>query len=687
MNYKKDFMKKITSLLTLGLGIVFGINAQTFVSTAPENKNVLLEEFTGIYCGYCPDGHKMAQDLSDANSGDVFLINIHTGNYANPNAGDPDFTTSYGASIASQASVSSYPAGSVNRNVYTGGKMAMSRSYWDQYATQVIGEASYVNVAAKSSIDLNTRVLTVDVEAYYTSSSAAPSNKLNVALLQNNIAGPQSGGATYNPTQILANGDYNHQHMLRHLITGQWGDDIDTTTTGTFISRTYSYTVPNDLNGVTYNLMDLEVLVFVNEGNDNVISANKSSMSYITPPGQSIVDLGASTNMSVSSMCTYNVTPEVTIKNEGSVAVDTFDVSYSLNGGSAVSETVYSSLAPGASTTHQFASITTSGGPNELTFDVKVENYFSYLDGGAGNNGTGYSFDVISQNSIGTTHSEDFESYSFGTGTLYGTDFNNAIMINPDNERLYVVDNAVTNPALSYSLGGHGNSENCVRYDLIGWSSDASASIIFEKVDFSSATNPTIEFTYATTGFIYNGTNYNEGRFEVNVSKDCGANWTNLFGESGSDLQTTDLTTGSAERLYPDATQWETVTLDASSLVGETEVIVEFKASNTNGSWGNALYLDDVFIAKEGSGSGIEDAISGFISTYPNPATDVINVNTASLSYNATIELTDMLGKTISNALVVGDEVQIDVRSLESGIYLLKIVDGKKAISKKVIVE
>ncbi len=62
----------------------FIASAQTFVSTSVENKNVILEEYTGISCGYCPDGHKIAQDLHNANPNDVFLINVHTGGYANP---------------------------------------------------------------------------------------------------------------------------------------------------------------------------------------------------------------------------------------------------------------------------------------------------------------------------------------------------------------------------------------------------------------------------------------------------------------------------------------------------------------------------------------------------------------------------------------------------------------------------
>ena len=87
--------------------------AQTFVSTTPENKNIILEEFTGISCGYCPDGHKIGQQLHDNNPNDVFLINIHTGSYANPQGPGTDFNTSFGSAISNQSGTCGYPALSI----------------------------------------------------------------------------------------------------------------------------------------------------------------------------------------------------------------------------------------------------------------------------------------------------------------------------------------------------------------------------------------------------------------------------------------------------------------------------------------------------------------------------------------------------------------------------------------------
>ena len=94
-------------MLILLMGI--HANAQTFVSTSVEDKNVVLEEFTGIYCTFCPDGHRLAQELKDADPDDIVLINIHVGGYADPNPGDPDFRTPYGTAIMSQSSLSGYP--------------------------------------------------------------------------------------------------------------------------------------------------------------------------------------------------------------------------------------------------------------------------------------------------------------------------------------------------------------------------------------------------------------------------------------------------------------------------------------------------------------------------------------------------------------------------------------------------
>jgi len=213
-------MKK---LLSIALGLVTTLSfAQTFVSTSPENQKVVLEEFTGIYCGYCPDGHVIGQGLHDASPNEVFLINIHTGGYSNPNGpADPDFNSPYGAWIAGNTGLAGYPAGTVNRSTFQGiapqgsaGTTALSRGDWAAAATIVMGMPSPVNVAAQASFDMGTGILSVNTETYYTS-NVTNSNNLHVAVVGNNIPGPQSGAQSYNPGAIIS--DHGALHTIINI--------------------------------------------------------------------------------------------------------------------------------------------------------------------------------------------------------------------------------------------------------------------------------------------------------------------------------------------------------------------------------------------------------------------------------------------------------------------------------------
>ena len=62
-------MKNFLTLLSLGL-CTSAVMAQGIpVSQNASNRNVLLEEFTGVNCGFCPDGHRIADEIVAANPG------------------------------------------------------------------------------------------------------------------------------------------------------------------------------------------------------------------------------------------------------------------------------------------------------------------------------------------------------------------------------------------------------------------------------------------------------------------------------------------------------------------------------------------------------------------------------------------------------------------------------------------
>ena len=90
-------MKKFTFALMALLAFTFSLNAQQYVSTEPANRNVILEEFTGRNCGYCPDGHAIANQIMANNPGRAWAINVHAGGYAPTSY--PNFITQDGNTI------------------------------------------------------------------------------------------------------------------------------------------------------------------------------------------------------------------------------------------------------------------------------------------------------------------------------------------------------------------------------------------------------------------------------------------------------------------------------------------------------------------------------------------------------------------------------------------------------------
>ncbi|NLO50130.1 MAG: Omp28-related outer membrane protein [Bacteroidales bacterium] len=307
----------------------------TIVSTDPENRNVVLEEFTGIHCVYCPSGHKIAHDLMMAHPDDFFPINIHQGSYATPNPGEPDFKSPFGDALAAQTDLVGYPAGTVNRHLFSGMSQgsgtAMSRGNWGTATNMILSEISYVNVGAEATLDVGTSELNVHVEVYYTGDSPEATNFINVALLESNVEGPQTGGATYNPDFVLPNGNYSHQHMLRHLITGQWGEEITTTSTGSFIDLNYTYTIPGTYNGVPVNLANFSLVAFVTETTQEIESGT-SAIPVIT--GLTNENDASVSQVVVSEIvCGNEIAPKVAIENKGNHMLTSLQIDYSINEG------------------------------------------------------------------------------------------------------------------------------------------------------------------------------------------------------------------------------------------------------------------------------------------------------------------------------------------------------------------
>ena len=258
-------MRRIVLVLLMSMFVLDKSNAQDFVTTESQKRNVIIEEYTGKHCSWCPEGQVMANAIAKANPGRVFLMNIHAGPFSPTTL--PNLNTDDGTTMVEDYGVTAYPAGFVNRT----SAYEMAREQWSPSTTQQLQQNAECNIDGQVIIDPTTRQATITVEIYYTANSNESFNYLTIAMLQDSIIGDQDGGFA-NPEQYI-NGEYCHLHIMRDIITSTWGDVISPTTEGTLITKTYNYTIPQmigDPNGVEVVIDNLSFVAFVSESDDGI---------------------------------------------------------------------------------------------------------------------------------------------------------------------------------------------------------------------------------------------------------------------------------------------------------------------------------------------------------------------------------------------------------------------------------
>lgn len=634
-------MRKILLSIVFGLSTI-ALFAQIPVSTTPQNKNVVLEEYTGLNCVYCPDGHKTAHDLQVANPNDVVIVAIHQGGFATPGSGQPDYRTSFGDALAGQYSITSYPNATVNR----GASATSTRATWVTWSNTILGESAYLNVGVEAQVNYATRALTVHCQVYYTGNSTLTTNKLNIALLQNNIKGPQTGGSTYNPTMVTPDGQYMHQHMLRHFFTGQWGVTIKNTNTasGTLkVDTTFSYTVPANYNSVPVNLAELEIAAYVSEGNKTIISGSRC---FVNQP---VIDAGIvdATGLPILACSTTPIYPKVTLKNFVSATLTSAVINYSIDGGPVVSQNWTGSLVSGDTAIITLTNpITPSHGAHSVTFYSTLPN--GIADENDYNDATKKSYNIVLNYNTAPV-SEEFTSTTFPPAG-------------------WILDGSGWLRATTSSFGtGVGSA----KMDFYGSLSGVTGDLYIYGLDLSSGTGHFLSFDHAYAQY-----STENDRLQVQVSTNCGSTWASPFNKAGAALSTAPAL-GSGP-FTPNASQWVSNNVDLSAYDGQANVLIRFHATS---GYGNNLYVDKIMT---GTGFGVNETLNNKnIQVYPNPATELVNITNAQ---NSTLQLYDVFGKLILSDNVANNNYTLNVAGYAAGTYILKITNSEGSISKKITV-
>lgn len=420
-------MKKLL-LFPILFGATFYSTSQVNVSTTPTDKVAVLEEYTGNFCTYCPDGHKIADQLDNTYGANIVTLKIQTGGFSGT---DPVFggslQTDAGNAIAAPFDSKGYPNGSVNRTTNYSG---LGRADWSAAVADITAQASPVNLYIESSVDVTARSLDVSVEYYYTADAADASNYLHIGYYQDNIAAYQYDPGFYPQNfYILSEEIYEFDHAFRDMINGNFGEEITPTTTGSTSIINHSIILPASFSTFDVEPGAIKVFAYIsNSAQGEIITAIKGTPTFTNFPTTNDVSI-AYTVAGAEENCvgkSGSSEPVILISNSGGDALTSFDVEYGVNGNSTLeawtgnlvnSEKTAVSLAQTNFTYEASNTLDINlSSPNSATDDELSDNDYSVLfNGGASENADKIRIDVTTDE-----YAEDESEFNIydGSGAL-----------------------------------------------------------------------------------------------------------------------------------------------------------------------------------------------------------------------------------------------------------------------------
>ncbi len=360
-----------------------------------------------------------------------------------------------------------------------------------------------------------------------------------------------------------------------------------------------------------------------------------------------------------------DVTPQITVRNNGQNIVTSIDVTYSVDSGTNESFTWNGSLASEETTVIDLPTLTLDRGQHELAVSTNIAN-----DAFPGNNNSNLTF-YVNDEGIGQlvntfeTPEEALIAYDAGSTTVLwergvptGANLNTAV----SGTQVYGTNLAGNHP------------DNTIGY------------LFSQCYDLSQITDPVLKFHMAFE------IEFDWDLVYVQYSTDEGANW-NLLGSAS------DPNWYNSSRIANDGIanncfncvggqwtgtdlNWNQYTYALDALNNEESVIFRIVFHSDQAVNEEGVILDNLFV--DGTLSTSEFNL-GDIRVYPNPSDNVFNIKVSNIaSYN--YEIIDITGKLImSDQDITSSTHQLNMAPFANGIYFLKLQSGERQATLKLI--
>jgi hypothetical protein len=242
-------MKKNLLLTGLLLGFMQLASAQTL-------QKVVIEEFTGAWCGYCPDGATILDNIL-TNQPNAIGVSVHNSDAMQNGTG----------SLITNFYSPAFPQATINRS-----GAPISRGSWTNAVSVALQATPVVSVSIDSAgYDFQTRALTVKVKATFLSDYTG-TMRMNVLLTEDDVTGTGSGYDQVNYFNSTVGSPYYglgnpivgfvHNHVFRASGGNAWGSASvipSSVATGEEFSKTYSIIL-----GANWDINNMHIVGTVN---------------------------------------------------------------------------------------------------------------------------------------------------------------------------------------------------------------------------------------------------------------------------------------------------------------------------------------------------------------------------------------------------------------------------------------
>ena len=211
-----------------------------------QDRNVLVEEFTGVRCVNCPAGSRALQDLIDNNNHRVIAVSIHAGSQFSPPLPESnyDFRTPAGDELLNfLGQPFGYPSAVISRKESQQDYLHYGLNDWAGAIATDLATAPKAKMLILPSYDATTRELSVELSVEIVESLEGQDVRLSIMLAESGIVDAQDEQGV----GIVL--DYEHNHVLRGMLTPFTGSPItESLAAGSAFCRPYTFSMPSEWN-------------------------------------------------------------------------------------------------------------------------------------------------------------------------------------------------------------------------------------------------------------------------------------------------------------------------------------------------------------------------------------------------------------------------------------------------------